>query len=237
MKKYVMIANDLRKQILAGVYAANSQLPFEKEMCLHYEASKMTVKKALDQLVSEGLIVKRRGAGTFVKDLSPSTLQRLSLANQFRGTTALYPGEVVASQILTLETIPCPEEVQEKLNLPATSLVYHLYRARTVGGQPHVLERMYLPVDVVPNLTQQRAAGSIYDYLETELGLKIQSAHRQITVRPVTAAEAAYLALAPGEPVAVAAQIGYLHSGVAFEYSLSVHPWQTFSVEMLLSRD
>ncbi|MFP9075400.1 GntR family transcriptional regulator, partial [Enterococcus faecalis] len=70
MKKYILISSDIRKKILEGVYQANQQIPFEKDLCVEYDASKMTVKKALDMLVSEGLIIKRRGSGTFVKDLA-----------------------------------------------------------------------------------------------------------------------------------------------------------------------
>lgn len=70
MEKYNLIANDVRKKILEGVYQPNEQLPFEKDFCRMYKVSKMTVKKALDILVTEGLIYKRRGAGTFVMDLS-----------------------------------------------------------------------------------------------------------------------------------------------------------------------
>ena len=58
MNKYEIIAVDIREDIIKGIYKPNEKLPFEKEICSKYNASKMTVKKALDLLVSEGLIVK-----------------------------------------------------------------------------------------------------------------------------------------------------------------------------------
>ena len=70
MKKYIHISNDLKNKIIDGTFKANEKLPSEKELGLEYDASKMTVKQALDILVSEGLIIKRRGSGTFIKDLS-----------------------------------------------------------------------------------------------------------------------------------------------------------------------
>lgn len=63
MIKYHKIASDIKEDILKGDYKPNEQLPFEKELCEKYNASRMTVKKALDLLVAEGLIVKRRGSG------------------------------------------------------------------------------------------------------------------------------------------------------------------------------
>ena len=64
MTKYEEIAEDIRQDIMNGKYNVNQQLPLEKEMCEYYNVSRITIKKAVDQLVSEGLVGKRRGAGT-----------------------------------------------------------------------------------------------------------------------------------------------------------------------------
>jgi GntR family transcriptional regulator len=237
VQKYILISNDIRNKILKGEYTANQQIPFEKDLCVYYDSSKMTVKKALDMLVTEGLIIKRRGSGTFVKDIGPDELERMSVANQFRGTTALNPDKEVKSTILNFSVIPCPENVQKKLNIDADSFVYDIYRARSIDGQPHVMEKMYMPIDLIPGLKKANVEGSIYEYLEEKLHLVIQSAHRTISVRKATAYEAEYLALQEGDPVAVADQIGYLDTGAAFEYSTSVHRYDEYSVEIVLTRD
>ncbi|MGX7417371.1 GntR family transcriptional regulator [Carnobacterium gallinarum] len=237
MQKYIFISNDMRNRILEGVYKANQQIPFEKDLCVEYDASKMTVKKALDLLVSEGLIIKRRGSGTFVKDLSVDEIERIAVANQFRGTTALHPDKKVESQILEFSVIPAPELAKNKLNLIADTFVYDIYRARYIDGIPHVMEKMYMPIDLIPGLKKGNVEGSIYGYIEEDLGLKIQSAHRKVTVRKANADEIKYLELKEGDPVAVAEQIGYFDTGAAFEYSISVHRYNEFSVEMILTRD
>lgn len=237
MQKYIFISNDMRNRILEGVYKANQQIPFEKDLCMEYDASKMTVKKALDLLVSEGLIIKRRGSGTFVKDLSVDEIERIAVANQFRGTTALYPDKKVESKILQFSVIPAPEIAQNKLNLIDDTFVYDVYRARYIDGVPHVMEKMYMPIDLIPGLKKENIEGSIYGYIEEDLGLKIQSAHRKVTVRKANAEEIKYLDLEEGDPVAVAEQIGYFDTGAAFEYSISTHRYHEFSVEMILTRN
>lgn len=87
MTKYERIANDMKEKIESGVYKPNDQLPFEAEMCDHYGVSRITVKKAMDLLVNEGLVVKRRGAGTFVKNITLKTDSEYpySTSNQFSG--------------------------------------------------------------------------------------------------------------------------------------------------------
>lgn len=62
-----MIYNNLKTQIQSGAYAPGSQLPFERELCEHYDVQRITVRKALDMLVQDGLIVKRPGRGSFVQ--------------------------------------------------------------------------------------------------------------------------------------------------------------------------
>ena len=87
MNKYEIIAIDIKEDMLKGVYKPNKRLPFEKGICEKYNVSKMTVKKALDLLVSEGLIVKRRGSGTFIKDITEKEINRIIDKKQFSGLT------------------------------------------------------------------------------------------------------------------------------------------------------
>lgn len=237
MQKYNYIAGVVRKKIIDGDYEINQKLPSEKELGAEFSASKLTIKKALDILVSEGLIIKRRGAGTFVKSLSVDEMERLIIDNQMRGTTAFNPGKTVTSKVLDFSVIPAPEKVSKKLNIAEESFVYEIYRVRLVEEQPTVMEKMYMPIDLIVGLKKEDIEGSIYEYIEEKLGLTIQSGHRTITVRKVTDFEAEELNLEQGDPVAVAEQTGYLSTGVPFEYSISVHRYDQFSVEMMLTHN
>ena len=237
MKKYIHISGDLRNKILAGEYKSNDKLPSEKDLGAHYEASKMTIKQALDILVSEGLIIKRRGSGTFVKDLSKKEIDRIAIINQFRGKTAENPDKHVTSKVLDFSVIKADPFIQNKLNISEDDFVYHIYRVRYLNGSPTVIEETHMPIDVIPGLKKETLQASIYEYIEEELHLKIQSGHRTITVRKATDFEAEELALEKGDPVGVAEQIGYLVTGAAFEHSVSVHRYDKFVTEMILTRN
>ena len=73
MAKYKDIADDIREKIKNQEYTFGQKLPYEYVLCVAYHCNKETMKKALDILVKEGLIVRRRGAGTFVKDYDASS--------------------------------------------------------------------------------------------------------------------------------------------------------------------
>lgn len=237
MQKYNYIANDVRRKILDGKYKANDQLPFEKELCEQYEVSKMTVKKALDILVAEGLIIKRRGAGTFVKDLSVEDMERMIVGSQILGTSAYYPTRSLTSKVLRFEIVVANEKVANKLNIPLASFVYDIERVRILDGKPIVIENTFMPVSVIPDLSLQNVEASIYEYIQDGLGLKIQSAHRNITVRKASDKEVEHLELKTGDPVGIVEQIGFLSSGTTFEYSISTHRYDAFSIEMMIRQD
>ena len=92
-----------------------------------------------------------------------------------------------------------------------------------------------MPIDLIPNLKVKNIKGSIYGYIKEELHLNIQSAHRTISVRKATDFEAEELGMEKGDPVAVAEQVGYLDTGSAFEFSTSIHRYDNFSAEFVLT--
>ena len=96
MLKYEAIARELREDIKHGKYTPGEQLALEKEMCQQYGVSRITIKRAVDELVKQGLVVKRRGSGTFVKSLKDEDVKELSMANQFSGFAATFKGRKVA---------------------------------------------------------------------------------------------------------------------------------------------
>ena len=180
MNKYEIIAVDIREDILKGIYKPNEKLPFEKEICSKYNASKMTVKKALDLLVSEGLIVKRRGSGTFIKDITEKEIHGIIDKKQFAGLTYNNIGHEVTSKVLEFAVINADEKISSMLKIEVGDFVYLINRVRYVDKEPLVIEKTYMPLSVIPGVKMKDVEGSIYNYIREELGVKIQSAHSTI---------------------------------------------------------
>ncbi len=236
MLKYQAIAADLREKITRGIYQPDDQLPPSGELERTYQASKMTVKHALDYLENAGLIVKRRGSGTFVKGLDTTDLDRLvqRSRSQLLGMSSVYAGRAVKSKVLTFEAIAAPEAARAQLRLEVGSFVYHIVRVRYLDGKPLILEKSYMPVVLLPNLRQQHAEQSIFSFVRDELHLRIQSVHHIVRVRGADAIEAAELRLASGAPVAVVQETYFLASGVPFNYSIATHEPEHFALETVL---
>lgn len=223
MTKYEEIADDVRQDIMNGKYSVNQQLPLEKEMCEYYNVSRITIKKAVDQLVSEGLVVKRRGAGTFIKDLASDEAKELSMSRQFKGFSEDHKSESVSSKIVKFEVINPDEEVADKLRITVEDFVYHIIRVRYSDNIPFVIEYTYMPISLIPGIKNDVLENSIYRYIEDSLKLKIKSAHRTIRAISPNDIEQEYLEIDKGFPILEVEQIGFLDNGKAFEYSKSHH--------------
>ena len=234
MNKYAKIRNDVRNKIISGKYKPGTLLPKESEMIMKYSASKLTIKKAMDELVNEGLIVKRRGSGTFVKGLSTEDIEKLKVVNQFQGSSAFFSDKVVESRILVFEVVKSEPEIMERLGLSEVSDLYHVVRTRLIDGEPYVIESTYMPVDLIKNLTFEICSGSIYEYIEDELGLTIGSAHRRIEARKGTDEELTELGGEFGDPIVLVSQVGYLSDGRTFEFSTNVHRYDKYAFETVL---
>ena len=105
MAKYEEIAEDIRQSILSGKYNSNEQLPLEKEMCEQYGVSRITIKKAVDELVEQGLVIKRRGSGTFVKAVDDNDVLELTMAKQFAGFSETNKDKKVRSEIVQFDVV------------------------------------------------------------------------------------------------------------------------------------
>ncbi len=233
MIKYQEIANDLRGQIQSGVYKSGEQLALEREMCEHYGVSRITIKKAVDQLVKEGLVVKRRGSGTFVKSLANEDVHDISMANQFSGFSKNFAGHEVTTEVVRFDIIHPEPEIAEKLNITTDDFVYDIVRLRKVDGRPLVIEYTKMPIELIPGIKRDVLEKSIYQYIENQLHFKIQSAHRFIRALLPTEQEEKLLQIKHGTlPILEVEQIAFLDDGRAFEYSKAHHRGdeQTFRV-------
>lgn len=233
MTKYESIASDMQQKIKNGVYRPNDQLPFEAEMCKTYNVSRITVKKAMDLLVNRGLVVKRRGSGTFVKNITliPDDSQSYSTSNQFSGFAHTEGHKNVTSVIHEFQVINPPKNVAQRLKIDEEEFVYYIERTRCSEGEPYVVEYTYMPIQMIPGIKREVLEHSIYQYISEELGLKIKSAHRTVRASLPTKKEEAYLKVEHCFPILEVEQVAFLDDGRIFEYSKSRHRGDRFELK------
>lgn len=225
MLKYEKIAADLRGDIQRGKYSSGEQLPLEREICAKYKVSRITVKRAVDELVQSGLVVKRRGSGTFVKNLGDRYAKKLSrdTGHQFSGFAETYKGRNTSSKILRFDIVNPSAKVAAILQMSPQDFVYDIVRVRLLDNEPQVIEYTIMPIQVIPGVRLETLQNSIYGHIEKELKLKIQSAHRTVRAVRSTSAEQKELNIPPEMPLLEIEQVAFLSDGRPFEYSVCHH--------------
>ena len=175
-------------------------IPSEIELAARFKVSQGTVRKAIDELAAENLLVRRQGKGTFVATHAEEQVQFRFLR--------LVPDRSDPGG-MTRHLIDCkrqraPAEVARALHLRASDPVIRVRRLLSFRGTPVVLDDIWLPAALFKGLTAERLAahrGPMYGLFEAEFGVRMIRAEEKIRAVAADAAAAALLALAEGAPL------------------------------------
>lgn len=220
--KYEEIAATLRERIKTEVYQPGTLLPNQTDLVVEFEASRMTVKKAIEILAMEGLVYSQRGAGT--KILNHSFWDKeTSPVNEYGGLSKQMNDrhQNLKSKAILFEVEFPNEQVQERLMLTPEQPVYKIIRLRILEGTPFILEHTYMPCGLAPGLTTEILEQSIYTYVKDELKLHFAGAYRNIQATKSDTYDQTYLNCATDDPVLEVEQVVYLKDGQPIEYSRS----------------
>ncbi|MEJ6080792.1 GntR family transcriptional regulator [Vibrio sp. 1-Bac 57] len=224
MVKYLKIYETIKQRILEMEYRLNEKLPDGASLGKEFDCSELTIKKALDILVADGLVVRKRGSGSFVKRPLNTTTSHL------HGTkaNAIKHGKEVTSNNLKFEIVPADERIAERLNCNRGDLIYHIIRVRIIDSLPTVIEDTYMPVNILNGLTIEHTQDSIYSFITNQLKLKIHSSTMEISIVKANEIESENLNVPLNDKLVAVEQIVYLDNGDIFEYSISKHTTDTY---------
>ena len=143
---YAQLVGIIKRNISTGTLAVGDLLPSEAELCRWMNISRNTVRQAIGELEDEGLVVRKRGRGTFVAD--PATNRR---GVRYSFTTEVSSlGKVPSSTLIDFDVIVPSQAVCEKMELREGTPVYCFTRVRNVDGEPLILETSYYPEYIYP---------------------------------------------------------------------------------------
>lgn len=228
LPKYEEISNEIRKRIFEGIYPLDKPIPDEVSLAKEFGCSRMTMKKALEVLVLEGLLYRKRGLGTFILKSAIEEDRVNVLSKETKGLTAVAKGKSVTSKVIEFSVQFPSKEIVNLLAIETTSPIYKIIRVRFVDGEPYVIEKTYMPVEIIKGLTDEILQGSVYDYIQNHLKLTIASAHKKIRADKPIDLDKQYLNCSNEDPILEVEQVVYLSSGQPFEYSFARHRYDKF---------
>ena len=204
---YVQIADSLLDRIESGRLLAGDRLPPERELSEGLGVNRLTLRRALRVLESQGLLIRRQGSGTYVAD--PKIERQAGRLISFtRGME--QRGFAPGARVVLLEERPVGASLAAVLHLPMHAPVYDLLRLRLLNDVPAMLEHYVMSVCRFPDLARfDLEHRSMYEVMETEYGVSIRRAKQSL--EPVVASEfeAGLLEISPGAPLMMERRLAY----------------------------
>jgi GntR family transcriptional regulator len=196
-KLYIQLTRIFVEEISSGRWKLNQKIPTEEELCGKYDVSKITVRQAINNLVSDGYLMKIQGKGTYVI----SSLPIVGLAMKTRFTEDMFGKEVKAEkEIISLGTEDIPPEV--KAYLRTNDAVYHVLCKRKMNEKTAYLDESFIPRHIMPDLGNLDIAHiSLYSLLQERGTKKIFKVIQTVEVSKVWGDSAKYLELKEGTHV------------------------------------
>lgn len=197
---YQQIKALILKSLQGAEWKPGDVIPSEFELAARYRVSQGTVRKAIDELAAENLLVRRQGKGTFVATHAEQKIQYRFLR--------LMPDEGepggMERRFLDCRRVRAPAEVARALALATADPALRIRRLLLDGGRPIVFDDIWLPATPFKGLTAERLGryrGPMYAFFETEFGVRMIRAEEKIRAVAADATSAELLQVAAGAPL------------------------------------
>ncbi len=229
---YSQVARQLRAAIDDGRLPTGARLDNEIDLAARLHLSRPTLRQAIQSLVNEGLLVRKRGVGTQV--VRTKVARPLRLSSLFDDLDEL--GDKPETIVLVNRVDPAGEDAVERLETPGLTRVRRLKRVRSTGGEPLAIMNNYLPDGIVdPDDDALRDKG-LYQLLRSA-GVRLHAAHQNVGARLANEEDAELLDEKPGAALLTMHRTTYDETGRVVEYGWHVYRASRYSFNLSLTNN
>lgn len=228
---YYQVSRQIEAAIERGELEAGARLENETGLARRWGLSRPTMRRAIQELVDKGLVVRKRGIGTQIVGHGKvkRQVQLTSLYDDLARS-----GQEPSTEVLTHGFDVADESVAEQLGVDVGDNVLHIERLRYAAGEPLAMMRNWLPVDVAATFTrQQLEQGGLYALLRSR-GIHTRIASQRIGARAASAVEARRLRVRKGTSVLTMERTTYDDYGRAVELGRHVYRADQYSFEVMV---
>jgi GntR family transcriptional regulator len=213
---YQQIKALLTQSLQSGEWKPGELIPSEVELAGRFKVSQGTVRKAIDELAAENLVVRRQGKGTFVATHHEARAQFRFL----RLMPDIGDPHYAESRFLEVKRLRAPAEVARQLDMKSGDSVIFIKRVQSFDGVPTILEEIWLPGAIFKGLTAERLSeykGPMYGLFESEFGTRMIHAAEKLRAVPAGADESEVLAVEMGTPLLSVERVSYTYGNKPVE--------------------
>lgn len=214
---YRQIKDFLIRSLEQGEWGPGDAIPSEGELAARFNVSQGTVRKAIDEMAAENMLVRRQGKGTFVATHDdPRSFYRF---------LRLMPDAGVAEQSVSdpfyCQTVAASSEVAAALQLQPGAPVLHVKRLLRFAGEPVVFDQIFLVGELFGSLSLERLQGgerSLYSLFESDFGVRMISAEERLRAVAADAESAPLLGVGEGDPLLLVERTAYTYGNRPVEW-------------------
>ncbi len=218
---YEQIKELLTQSLIAGEWGPGESIPSEMELASRYNVSQGTVRKAIDALAAENIVVRRQGKGTFVATHNEEQIKLRFL----RLAAADGKKELLENELLECTRISSPANIAGMLNLKPDTSVIEIKRLLSFSHRPVIFDHVIIPASPFKGLNAnkiQEYNGSLYRMYETLYGIRMIRASEKLTAVGATGEIAKHLGVKEGFPLLRIERIAYTYGDKPMEYRLGL---------------
>ena len=233
---YMQLEASLKQKMISGEYAVGERIPTELELCEEYGVSRITVRRAVQDLVEDGMLKKLRGRGTFVA--VPKHVLGMGRATD-RGWSAFEgEGNPTHKEILEKEKISANEALAAKLEIPVGSAAYLIRRLIHEEEFPMAIDELFVSAEMFPGLLDLLVgSASFYTLAEQHYGFAFGLEDLTLAVSSARADEARLLKCPPSAPLFILRKIMQCSDGRPMHYSKTVLRGDRVTYHFRVDRD
>lgn len=209
---YYQLAQAIEAAIRDGELAPGDRFENELALAKRLTLSRPTTRRAIQELVDKGLLVRKRGVGTQV--VQNPVHRRVELTSLF--DDLVRAGQEPTTELLDYRTCMADDEIAAELNLGVDREVVMIQRLRCANGEPLAVMTNHLPIELAPEPSELEASG-LYQSMRAR-GVHIRLARQRIGARPATRNEARLLHEKVGSPLLTMSRTAFDDSGKAVEF-------------------
>lgn len=214
---YVQLSDQFRQMIETGELKTGDRFPAELDLVKQLGVARITVRHAIDELVQDGLLVRRQGKGTFVA--APKIERHLVDVAGFTARMRAR-GVQVTSRVLDSAVIAATPKLANHLAIAPGDAVLQIRRVRYTNGDPAAVETSFLALDRCPGIDQMDfSQQSLYEVLETQYGMRAATSRKTLEYTQANSLESNVLQIPAGAPLFLLAATVYTGEGVPLEFA------------------
>ena len=215
---YSQIARSLEDEI-QRFYKAGDFLPSEQELAIRYAVNRHTVRRAIEQLIKNGLVERQHGRGTVVLDLPLD--YTIGKVTRFTETLELM-GKATSSEITRKLVIPARDGVAHRLQLAQNENVIWIESLRCANDKPMCVISHFLPLTRFPDLLSSYSGGSLHEFIQSHYGIALRRQESLVTAEIPQGDDAVLLGMPMNRPLLRVKSVNVnALDGTPLEYALT----------------